>query len=164
MHWVFAYGSNMDLDDLARWCDERGQPLGTIERAEPALLPGHRLIWNYRSQARRGGAANVARDQSTEATRALPGLALFVDEIALATLDVKEGHPARYDRGPAPRRARLCSGEGIEAWVYVVRPEFTLPELVPPTRAYREILLRVAARHGFPAWYLAELAALPTAD
>jgi len=160
LDWVFAYGSNMDVDDLCRWLKARGHPEPRVARVEVALLSDFRLVWNYRSGARRGGAANVEPAEGKE----LPGLALQVDAPTLAGIDLKEGHPHRYRRGPKRVPVRLESGELERAWLYVVLPEFTLGELVPPRRAYLELLLRAAERHAFPAWYVAELGRTPTAD
>ena len=159
-HWVFAYGSNMDLKDLERWCRERERPLGHVDHAEAAVLPNHALAWNYYSDARKGGAANVEQRAGAE----LWGLALLVCPTALRVIDDKEGHPRRYRRGPRPVPARLRSGGEVAAWVYVVREEFRRQEQVPPTRHYRDIMLRAARAHGFPEHYLRELERLPTRD
>ncbi len=159
LDWVFAYGSNMDLDDLRAFLAARGIN-GRIARAEPALLPGFRLAWNYFSRARAGGAANVEPAPDRE----LPGLALRVDAPALAGIDLKEGHPQRYRRGPKRVAVRLRSGDVERAWLYVVEPAFRQDKTVLPTRAYLALLIGAARRHGFPRWYLDELAVTPTVD
>lgn len=159
LDWVFAYGSNMDLGDLRAFLQARRCP-GQIERAEPASLSGYQLVWNYFSGARGGGAANVEPAPGRE----LPGLALRVDAAALAGIDVKEGHPKRYRRGPKRVPVRLSAG-GIErAWLYIVEPGFRQDRTVTPTRAYLSLLIGAAERYGFPAWYLEELRATPTMD
>ncbi len=154
MHWVFAYGSNMHLPDVARWCRERQVSPIEPARIERAMLPGHRLIWNYYSDARGSGAANVERASASD----LPGLALQIDDAALASLDRKEGHPRRYRR--RPESITLHSGECPTAWVYAVRPEYRSPEVVLPSAEYLGLLLAAAEHHGFPAEYIAELRGL----
>lgn len=160
LDWVFAYGSNMDVDDLCRWLGDRGHPAPRVERVEAAVLSGYRLVWNYRSGARRGGAANVEPAEGVE----LPGLALEVDPPTLAGIDLKEGHPHRYRRGPRRVPVRLASGEHQRVWLYVVLPEFRQSGFVAPRRAYLELLLRAAERHAFPDWYVSELRATTTID
>ncbi len=150
----------MDVIDLRRWLEGRGHPDPRLERVEVAYLSGYRLVWNYRSKARQGGAANVEPAEGRE----LPGLALQVDPPTLAGIDLKEGHPHRYRRGPKRAPVRLASGEHLRAWLYVVLPGFTEDALVPPRRAYLDLLLAAAERHAFPDWYVAELAGTPTAD
>lgn len=150
----------MDVIDLRRWLVGRGHADPRVERAEVAFLSGYRLVWNYRSGSRRGGAANVEPADGRE----LPGLALQVDAPTLCGIDLKEGHPHRYRRGPRRVPVQLESGERLRAWLYVVLPEFTEDAFVPPRRAYLDLLLGAAQRHAFPGWYVAELAATPTAD
>ncbi|HMR08077.1 MAG TPA: gamma-glutamylcyclotransferase [Polyangiaceae bacterium] len=174
LHWVFAYGSNMDLDDVERWCHERGHEPIRILDAQVAELPGFALAWNYYSDARQGAAANVEE----RAGRSLPGLVLQVSATGLGVLDRKEGHPKRYRRrllrvvtakesAPSPPRAfgesgaaRAPDAAAMDAWVYQVQPEFLRPQPQHPTSTYVNIMLRAAERHGFPGWYLRELRAL----
>ncbi len=160
LDWVFAYGSNMDVADLRRWLVDRGHDQPRVERVEVAVVPGYQLVWNYHSRARRGGAANV----EPAAGRELPGLALQVDAPTLAGIDLKEGHPHRYRRGPKRVPLELESGERLRAWLYVVLPGFTESSFIAPRRAYLELVLGAAERHAFPDWYLDELRATPTAD
>lgn len=158
MHRVFAYGSNMCLPDLARFLREHGHVSSLDVSVHPALLVGHRLVWNYFSPPRNGGAANVEVCEG----RDLPGVVLEVDAPLLLSLDLKEGHPHRYAR--ALRPVRLVAGESVDAWVYAVTPPYREPHRVPPRRAYLELLVEGARAHGLPEWHLAELLGTPTAD
>jgi gamma-glutamylcyclotransferase (GGCT)/AIG2-like uncharacterized protein YtfP len=157
MHWVFANGSNMHLGDLRRWLTTSDLPPGRILQAEAAKLVGYRLVWNYYSPARAGGAANVE-----PADEELPGVALRLDAEAFQALDRKEGYPERYGRTQA--RAFLARGEAIEAWVYVAQARHVEPDPIPPSRRYRELLLEGAAAFGLPEAHLAALRALATCD
>jgi hypothetical protein len=47
MHQYFAYGSNMDKEDLNTWCDEKKFPKITPKSIIPAKLVGYRLAFNY---------------------------------------------------------------------------------------------------------------------
>lgn len=159
--WVFAYGSNMHLKDLTRWLRERGYPTTGIHRAAPARLRGWRLAWNYHSRVRAGAAANVQRDPSAH----LLGVALQVDTATLEALDVKEGHPDLYYRGPAPHAAELLEeGRAVDAWLYVVRPQFLSPQPVAPRRHYLGLMIEAAQEHGLGSEYVLALRRVPTCD
>lgn len=157
MHWVFAYGSNMDLDDLKGWLSTSNLPPGRIVQAQAAKLVGYRLVWNYFSKGRAGGAANIEPDSCD-----LPGVALRVDEALLRAIDVKEGFPNRYDR--VLTRAVLGSGRSIRAWAYVVLSEHRANHAVPPTRHYKSLLVRGAIRFNLPMSHISELEKLSTCD
>lgn len=157
---VFAYGSNMHLVDLARWMrDRRLGDLGSPS-VQRALLPKHRLVWNYYSPPRRGGAANIEPCEDGD----LPGVVIDVDARLLAAIDRKEGHPERYSRGERPRPVRLESDVWTEAWVYVVRPPYRKPHPVHPRREYLELMIEGARGHGLPTWHLELLLSTPVAD
>ena len=150
----------MDLSDYQRWCRERGRAAGRIARAEPGVVPGWRLVWNYYSRVRQGGAANVEPAPGAE----LHGLALEVDAEALSAIDHKEGHPGRYRRGPGLVRVDLKTGERVQAWLYVVLPEFRQEGYVAPRREYRDLIVSVGEARGFPAEYLEGIRGLRSAD
>lgn len=162
-HRVFAYGSNMHLPDLGRYLRARELPPGALGSVRPAALPGYRLMWNYRSKVRGGGAANVERFEFDGACAfegaELYGLVLEVDQVLLNAIDVKEGHPARYVR----ERASVVYGDGVtaEAWVYVVRPEHCVGEFVAPRAEYLELMIAAAEQHRLPADYVDALRRTP---
>lgn len=153
-HRIFAYGSNMNLPDLARWLRERGYPPMVPERTERAFLDGWDLVWNYRSPIRKSGAANVA----PVLEHSLPGVLLHVDEPLLLAIDQKEGHPHRYRRRLIAVRSE--TSEITEAWVYVVTPEWTEPGFVPPSKRYRDVVVQGAEQMGLPEAHIAPIRAL----
>ena len=148
---VFAYGSNMDPDDLNAWCRRRGRPTVRVSRTEVAELCDHRLHFDYWSGVRQGGAANVSPQLATSVF----GLALWVDPEGLLSFDLKEGHPNNYERRLLP--VRLASGTQESAWVYRVRDEHRRATHIPPTNHYSMLLLNAAKRHCFPASYVTVL-------
>jgi gamma-glutamylcyclotransferase (GGCT)/AIG2-like uncharacterized protein YtfP len=156
--WVFAYGSNMELRDLEHWFVRSAEPWGRLIEATRAHLPDYRLVWNFYSETRKGGAANVEPYPG----HTLHGLALLVDEVVFAGIDKKEGYPHVYDRKQS--RVELASGARVDAWVYQVKPERTRPDFVAPTRHYRGLLIQGARAHGLPAFYIEELERLQTRD
>lgn len=176
---VFAYGSNLCLPDLQRWLHDRDRAAHMPLHAERATLPGWRLVWNYASDVRRAGAANVMPEDA--ALRAfdssgpggvseqaisppmpggLPGALLHIDATLLAAIDVKEGHPVRYQRVPV--RCRDSAGRLVDAQTWVVTPRFRRRVFEPPTAAYRDTIVRGAEAFALPDAWLAWLRSLPT--
>ncbi|MEM1413806.1 MAG: gamma-glutamylcyclotransferase [Myxococcota bacterium] len=152
---VFAYGSNLDADDLGSWLRGRGELPAARGRA---WLPDHRLAFHYRSESRGGGALDVV----PELGALVPGALLRVPRRTLRLLDGKEGVAAgRYARVPVAVLTE--AGRVLRALTYRVRPERVERALVAPTDAYvaacRRGLERFrqphdaldAAMHGAPA-------------
>ena len=52
--WVFAYGSNLHIEDLKHWLRHYGYCDQGIIQGLPAILDDYRLVWNY-SPVRQGG-------------------------------------------------------------------------------------------------------------
>lgn len=152
----------MDRQDLERWLKEHAHDPACVSEARAALLPHHRLVWNYFSESRDGGVANVQYDPTSGD---LPGVALWVDDSGLEALDVKEGHPHSYSRGQEPIEVRLlATGERLGAWLYKVNASEQSPGFVPPRRAYRDIVVRGAESFRLPEDHVQTLRSVCTAD
>jgi len=148
----------MDLDDLARWARSKGLPLPRVLAHHVACLHGFERVWNYRSAARAGGAANVRPAEESDVW----GLVLEVDLETLELIDRKEGHPGRYSRGDEPLPVALCQEDRtVQAWVYQVTEAYIRPETIPPARAYLDLIIQSAIRHAFPSEALEALKATP---
>ena len=155
---VFAYGSNLHLEDLARWMERGGfGPVG-VTRALPGAMPGFRLVWDYWSSSRRGGAADVEPCEGEEVL----GAVLDVDPPTFEALDEKEACPALYAR--EERVVRLLEGGEATAWVYRVTPKRRQAPPVWPRREYLALLVEGGRRLGLPEAYLRELAETPTVN
>jgi len=152
--WVFAYGSNMDMPDLARWVREEGVIDDAPSQIRSATLLRHQLVWNYRSVARRGGAANIEPGPEN-----LPGVVLEVTEALLHAIDRKEG--PSYAR--AVHRVATPQGE-IDAWAYRVIAERREATPIYPRQDYLEIMLRAARLHELPKAHISALENTPTLD
>ena len=155
--WVFVYGSNLDLSDLARWHRLSAIAPGHRARAVPVGLSDHRLVWHFYSRTRRSGAADV----QPEVGASVYGLALSVDEIALRAFDLKEGHPQLYRRTLLPVSGWRAPGFVCYAWVYRVEAEHRSTQLVAPAAGYLGFLLSAAERYDFPTAYVQQLEAAP---
>lgn len=158
--WVFAYGSNMSLNHLRGWLRRRGVQ-GRILRHEPAVLEGHELVWDYYSNSRRSGAANIRPQPGS----VVHGLAILVEPAVLRGIDTKEGHSDQrfYVRGPNPKNVQLLlSGQTVSTWVYISSNRQKRPQW--PRRGYRNLLVRAARRYGFPERYINFLEQTPTCN
>jgi len=64
---IFAYGSNMNPEDVSNWLkgsDYDPQRISKlienlIKSAKVGVLEGYELVWNYYSSTRGGGAVNI---------------------------------------------------------------------------------------------------------
>jgi cation transport regulator ChaC len=158
MIWVFAYGSNMNLTHLGRWFASRPGPLGRVVHAEAATLENHRLIFNYYSDRRGSGAANIEAYQGGS----LPGVALSVDGAGFRAIDAKEGYPERYDR--ARVHVLLDSGATVDAWAYIAQSKHTRSGLVRPARRYRDLMVEGAMSFELPEAHVEIILAVETCD
>lgn len=131
----FAYGSNMDRDQMRVRCPG-------AELIGPARLDGYRYLVNQR------GVATVV---PLEGSR-VHGLVWELDDHHEAELDRYEGVAGGFYR-----RERLvvtaAHRDAVDALVYVAADES--PGAARPD--YQELIVAAAEREGLPAPYLAEL-------
>ena len=126
----FAYGSNLDVAQMARRCPDAANP-------RPATLADHDWLINER------GVATVEPFDGSQ----VHGVLWQVSDTDLATLDSAEGVPVRY------RRDRLVvhTDDGpTDAWVYVdhrVEPG-------APRPGYLERIIDGATHHSLPPNWL----------
>ena len=60
--YYFAYGSNLNFSDLARWCEAEGQELALNENsAKIAFLPDYYLAFTRYANGRSGGVLDVVQ-------------------------------------------------------------------------------------------------------
>jgi phage replication-related protein YjqB (UPF0714/DUF867 family)/gamma-glutamylcyclotransferase (GGCT)/AIG2-like uncharacterized protein YtfP len=125
-HAYFAYGSNLNVSQMAQRCPDAADP-------RPARLADHDWLINER------GVATVEPFDGAH----VHGVLWQLNDQDLATLDSAEGVPVRY------RRDRLVvhTDDGpAEAWVYIdhrVDPG-------PPRPGYLERIIDGARHHGLP--------------
>lgn len=104
---VFAYGSNLDPDQMAERC-----PSARVEGT--AFLLRHRLVFCGYSAYWKGAVANAVPANSGSS---VPGVLYRVNAWDLAYLDYCEGHPVVYRRIPC--RVLTEDGRDIVAHVYL---------------------------------------------
>ena len=142
MDRYFAYGSNLNLKDLAKWCDLLGRPSALTGSGIPAYLPDHELVFDYFSPSRKGGVLDVRENIG----KLVPGALFDVTEGGLKTLDLKEGVPLIYRR--AEKKVLIADGREVQAVAYEVAPEYRATAPVAPSEAYVDIVAEgLAAFH-----------------
>jgi gamma-glutamylcyclotransferase (GGCT)/AIG2-like uncharacterized protein YtfP len=136
----FAYGSNLDEENWALWCDKKGYDRASIEPLGAAWLPDHELVFHYQSRLRRGGALDVRQRHGT----AIPGALFRVHD--WEGLDAKEGVSGGYYRRLAVT-ALTDDGRAHPATTYCVCDE-RIVDFVAPGPEYREMVTRGLSRFG----------------
>jgi gamma-glutamylcyclotransferase (GGCT)/AIG2-like uncharacterized protein YtfP len=150
----FAYGSNLDSENWALWCQKRGYDAASIEALGPAWLPDHDLVFHYQSRLRKGGALDLRPRRGV----AIPGALFRVHD--WAGLDAKEGVPGGYYRRVAVT-ALTDDGQAHPAITYRVC-DARIGEFVAPGPEYRQIVIRGLLRFGHgPDLFLAAARGAP---
>lgn len=127
----FAYGSNMNWDDLDRWCGEHGySPIRPGSNVEHGVIEGYRLIFNHWSRSRKGGALNIIRSAGDEVCG------------VLFTLEDEDFQKIKEKEGPIyklyPVNVILADGRVVGAKAFKAKDG---RELFSPTDEYLGIVL-----------------------
>jgi len=129
---VFAYGSNLDVDQMFRRCPD-SLVVG------PAFLPGYSLEFVGHSRGWAGAVANVYK--SSRGCN-VPGMVYRVTPEDLAHLDACEGVPYTYERVKV--RVKMFDGKRRTVHVYLRQGD---PELGYPSVRYFRAIYR-----GYMLW------------
>ncbi len=140
MSLYFAYGSNLDRRDVARWARQRGLACDLRPTGRIGWLPDRVLRFDYRSPVRKGGCLDVPRWPGQLAAGAL----LKVDDDALSALDAKEGAPHRYRRIQA---IALTADGPTPVVTYEATDACRLP-FAQPAEGYLDVVERGRRDHG----------------
>jgi len=139
----FGYGSNLDLDDWKKWCDDYGRKSNEMQ-VEPGIffLPDYELDFHYKSGSRGGGALDVVERPG----HVVAGKLFKVTGDGWKSLDYKEGSPKYYER----KQVEVLSenGEQRTAITYVVTQAKDEKKHVPPAPGYIEIVERAYDHYG----------------
>jgi len=130
----FAFGSNLDLDQMADRCP------GYLVVGY-AILRDHRLIFRGPSSRRKAGVASVDPVLGSH----VPGILFEIDDAGLAVLDRLEGHPHWYRRAYVPVVG--ADGDLNEALIYRLPGDV---EVMAPTDDYLNQIRGAYAHHGLP--------------
>jgi cation transport regulator ChaC len=146
--YYFAYGSNLDTDQMAERCP-------AAEAVGKALLPNYTLAFGGHSPNWDGAPATIVDDEQVDA----PGLLYEIDYREIRLLDKFEGHPVRYER--CAEQVLLEDGGTREAQVYIKHLEGNYG--LPP-ESYLSVLDQAYRELGFDRDILEHALALGTDD
>ena len=142
-HNYFAYGSNLNAQDLQRWCREENVPYRPLKRRCVAYLPDHELAFTFKSKRREGGVLDIR----SRIGQAVAGVVFEIDDAQLAIIDRKEGAPTSY------RQIKTVvlddNGQEIPVVTYQV-VEQRRQAFVPPSGAYVEVVRAGFQDHDLP--------------
>jgi len=141
---VFAYGSNMDPDQMRERCPESDLSWFVAEAR------GWKLCFPRESKKRRGGVGSIAPDEGSSVW----GVVFAVSDRDLVRLDQYEGvSSGRYTRA----QIELFGTDGgrHSAWTYFAVPEDTGDFI--PHYSYIDLYVKGAIYFGLPAAYVESL-------
>lgn len=139
----FAYGSNLDRQQMARRCPSAMPMTG-------AVLPNHQLAFAGHSAVWGGGVATVRPKPGAHVN----GMLYLLADTDLARLDQFEGAPYTYER-----RSKIVvdeAGKRRRVHVYTIAEDLDEPAL--PSRKYLDVIERAYERLGFDRAPLVEAA------
>jgi gamma-glutamylcyclotransferase len=141
--WYFAYGSNLDPDQIAKRTHHAGE-------IKLCWVDGYKIKFNKRSMDGTG-KANI----TPQAGGKVWGVLYQCDAQFLSEMDkhegVQRGHYIRMDL------CVQCTGErDVKATTYVAGQSFIADSLLP-SNVYLDTILRGAKHHGLPEHYISEI-------
>lgn len=144
----FAYGSNMDWDQMRERCP-------SAQFVGKALLRDHKLAFTRKSVERGCGVADIVPEKGQKVW----GVVYEISERDKGRLDMCEGFDPTRDQNAYWRRQVLVLLDGDEdkpltAWTYFAQKEQDPP---PPSAAYLSLLLKGARHWHLPEEYIREL-------
>lgn len=144
----FAYGSNMDKNDLDKWCKKKSNSKIEFLDIRPAILEDYKLCFNYFSISRNCGTANIMRKEESK----VYGLLIKIDEKDKKKIREKEGHPNHYFEIPV--NVKTFENDIIkDVLTYKVVKEREKSEHQPPSKYYMSLIILNAEKYEFPAEY-----------
>ncbi|HZQ75078.1 MAG TPA: gamma-glutamylcyclotransferase family protein [Burkholderiales bacterium] len=146
MPFYFAYGSNMDLNQLTERCP-------SAKFRHIAVVRGYQLSFTRFSQKRQCGVADLVPDRGGEVW----GAVFEMSEADVVHLDRKEGvhlKPPAYQRITVKT---LCpsSNEWLDAFTYEVVAKAA--DHVRPNASYMSLIVAGALRWNLPQQYIDKL-------
>jgi hypothetical protein len=149
VQYYFAYGADMDPEDLGLRCEIRRHQRVRFAKSTPAVLKGFRLVCNIPSHYRRGGIFNLQPDPAG----AVHGVVYELHPgDAISAKMIKEGESTSYLL--AVNSVQTAKGKTHQA--LILHAEATSKSLTP-SPGYLDVVVRAARRHGLPIEWIATL-------
>ena len=141
-HLYLAYGSNLNEEDWATFCKNRGYVSQILQFEDVVKIPDYKLVFDWFSKSRNGGVANIKHSKGHYVDAVL----FSVDDEGLEALRAKEGHPFAYLEKDI--FAIKSDGTEVEAKVYIVPTERSLGYVKPSQEYYQ------TCKKGYQAYNL----------
>ena len=143
MEKYFAYGSNMNIEQMRERCPS-ARPVAK------ATLIGYRFDFSRKSDRWNGGVAGIL----PASTGAVEGVVYEVSAEDLSVLDGYEGvGNGRYRR--EAMTVQLQDGTRVAAWTYFANQEPGGP--FPPSKEYLDTIISGAREHNLSGEYIDQL-------
>lgn len=142
MTLYFAYGSNLNQEDLNLWCIRHKRPKIDLAAKKPhkVMLDGFELVFDYFSKiSRKCGVADLKKSEG----KYVEGVLFEMSEEEMKTIDEKEG-PKVYHRQKV--LVTLKNGQRVEATTYMVKDELRGNGHVPPSNGYLKLIINGAEK------------------
>lgn len=155
--YYFAYGSNMDESDFKEWCEKHNRICPEWILLGTACLDNYELSFNYYSNGRSGGAANLMELPGSKVYGLLFEIKKYYD---IETVRIKEGHPDYYKEIQVSVTYIDKSISDVKTYKVVKDKEKS--DHQKPTKNYMDLILRNARTNGFPSEYIRSLEKIET--
>lgn len=155
--YYFAYGSNMDESDFKEWCEKHNRICPEWILLGTACLDNYELSFNYYSNRRSGGAANL---MEIPGSRVYGLLFEIKKDYDLETVRKKEGYPNCYEEIQVSVTSKDMSISDVKTYKVVKDKENS--DHQKPTKYYMDLILKNARTNGFPAEYIRSLERIET--
>lgn len=146
----FAYGSNMNAEDMEKWCIEHKTKI-TLNNPKVACLKDFQLAFTHKSDRRNGGVADIVRKMD----ETVWGVLFETDKESLDVIDVKEGIAKGFYR-----QFRVEVSVGGRLISNVIAYEVIKKGNYKPGKDYLDIILTGAVEHDLPEDYTRKLGLL----
>lgn len=137
MKYYFAYGSNLDQNQMTKRCPES-------KLIDVAFLEDYRLDFTIYSEDRNSGCADIVKEKG----KRVWGLVYSVSKNDLEKLDKYEGCPTNYHR--IDIIVSYNSGKSVYAYAYEVTNK---QSFIKPSSEYLGIIKTAAEKFNFPKDY-----------
>jgi cation transport regulator ChaC len=155
--WYFAYGSNLNQDDLDKWCDRHGRPRLDLKSKtwHRATLHDFAFGFDCYSRTRRCGAANIQPSPG----ECVKGVVFEITQPEFELIAQKEGTPKTYVEKNVG--LELEDGTRVPAKTFHCCPGTERPDL-KPSKEYLRVIVEGDRRYGLDSAWIEKLEQIPT--
>ncbi len=140
----FAFGSNLNAEDLKKWCIDNGAKIPNLLNPQIKRLENYKIGFTRKSKKRGGGVADIIESKEDYCY----GIVFDVTEDDLNIIDKKEvvrsDHKGAYER--------LYFSDSLVTYVANKQGNF-----FQPSDKYLTVIIEGAKNHGLPKEWIEKL-------